>query len=229
MIDLKDWMPLNYVPEQARLWNGKARFVCVVAPRQSGKSLLCFRKIILEALRRKGRYIYVLPTINQARKVCWKRMCEMLKPLSHEVLAMNKSELSFYFKNGSVLALESGEKRERIEGVSITGAIIDECSDQLPGLYELSVFPALSQIDNSWCWRVGVPKSNGVGGQDFKEACEKYLALSEHDDQFAYIHWTYANKEFRKIMRMTLDEKGFREQALGKWASYFNHSLIVQT
>ena len=111
-IDLKDWIPLDYVPQQSALWHTKARFVCVVAPRQSGKSLLCFRKIILEALRRQGRYIYVLPTINQARKVCWKRMCEMLKPLQTEVLAMNKSELAFYFKNGSILTLESGEKRE---------------------------------------------------------------------------------------------------------------------
>ena len=182
-IDLKDWLPLDYVPQQAALWNSKARFVCVVAPRQSGKSLLCFRKIILEALQRQGRYIYVLPTINQARKVCWARMCEMLKPLQDEVIAMNKSELAFYFRNGSILTLESGEKRERIEGVSITGAIIDESSDQLPGLYELSVLPALMRINGSWVWRVGVPKANGVGGQAFKETCEKYQALSETDGE----------------------------------------------
>jgi len=219
--DFKDWLPLDYVPQQAELWNTNARFVCVVAPRQSGKSLLCFRKIILAALQRKGRYIYVLPTVNQARKVCWDRMVEMLKPLTSEVYAARKSELAFYFKNGSILTLESGERRERIEGISITGAIIDECSDQLPGLYELSVLPALSQVNNSWCWRVGVPKSNGVGGQDFKEACEKYRLLSEcGDDQFAYIHWSYANKDFREIMRTTLDKKGFREQALGKWSTY---------
>ena len=42
-IDLKDWLPLDYVPQQAALWNSPARFVCVVAPRQSGKSLLCRR------------------------------------------------------------------------------------------------------------------------------------------------------------------------------------------
>ena len=219
-IDLKDWLPLDYVPQQAALWHSKARFVCVVAPRQSGKSLLCFRKIILEALNREGRYIYVLPTINQARKVCWKRLCEMLKPLVSEVLAMNKSELAFYFRNGSILTLESGEKRERIEGISITGAIIDESSDQLPGLYDLSVLPAMSQVSDSWVWRVGVPKSNGIGGQDFKETCEKYRALSEVDEQYAYIHWSYANREFREVLRHSLDAKGFREQALGKWASY---------
>ena len=79
-IDLKDWLSLDYVPQQAALWNSPARFVCVVAPRQSGKSLLCFRKIIFEALQRQGRYIYVLPTINQARKVCWARMCERQTP-----------------------------------------------------------------------------------------------------------------------------------------------------
>jgi hypothetical protein len=219
-LDLKDWLPLDYVPQQAKLWHTKARFVCVVAPRQSGKSLLCFRKIILEALHRKGRYIYVLPTINQARKVCWARMCEMLKPLQSEVAATNKSELAFYFKSGSILTLESGETRERIEGVSVTGAVIDESSDQLPGLFDLSVLPALSQIDGSWVWRVGVPKSNGVGGQDFKETCEKYQALSEFDDKYAYIHWSYANKEFREVLKVSLDEKGYREQALGKWATY---------
>ena len=220
MLDLKDWMPLDYVPEQARLWNTTARFVCVVAPRQSGKSLLCFRKIILESIRTKGRYIYVLPTINQARKVCWARMCEMLQPLQSEVLATNKSELAFYFKNGSILTLESGETRERIEGVSITGAIIDESSDQLPGLFDLTVLPAMAQVKGSWVWRVGVPKSNGIGGQDFKETCEKYRTLSEFDDKYASIHWSYANKEFREVLKMSLDEKGYREQALGKWATY---------
>jgi hypothetical protein len=220
LIDLKDWLPLDYVSQQAELWHSKARFVCVVAPRQSGKSLLCFRKIILESLHREGRYIYVLPTINQARKVCWKRMCEMLKPLMSEVIAMNKSELAFYFKNGSILTLESGEKRERIEGISITGAIIDESSDQLPGLFDLTVLPAMAQVPDSWVWRVGVPKSNGIGGQDFKETCEKYHAISATDDQYAYIHWSYANKDFREVLRVSLDAKGFREQALGKWATY---------
>ncbi|GHT17581.1 hypothetical protein FACS1894189_3750 [Planctomycetales bacterium] len=219
-INLQDWKRLSFVPEQSQLWNSNARFVCVVAPRQSGKSLICFRKIILEAMSVRGYYIYVLPTVNQARKVCWKRMCEMLAPLQSHVLAMNKSELAFYFKNGSVLTLESGEKRERIEGISITGCIIDESSDQLPGLFDLTVLPAMSQVPNSWVWRVGVPKSNGVGGQDFKETCEKYGMLSELDDQYAYIHWTYANESFREVLRHSLDEKGFREQAMGKWAKY---------
>jgi hypothetical protein len=171
-------------------------------------------------MQRKGRYVYALPTINQAKKVCWQRLCDMLKPLMSEVVAIKKSELAFYFKNGSILTLESGEKRERIEGISITGAIIDECSDQLPGLFTLSIFPALSRVPNSWCWQVGVPKSNGVGGQEFKERCEKYQALSEYDDKYAHIHWTYADKEFREILRQNLDEKGFREHALGEWASY---------
>jgi hypothetical protein len=124
-------------------------------------------------------------------------MCEMLKPLQSEVVSMKISDLTFRFKNGSVLTLESGEKRERIEGVSITGAIIDESSDQLPGLFDLTVLPAMSQIDDSWCWRVGVPKSNGVGGQDFKKSCERYLMLSESDNKYAYIHWSYANMGWR--------------------------------
>jgi hypothetical protein len=44
--------------------------------------------------------------------------------------------------------------------------------------------------------------------------------LSEIDDKYAYIHWSYANKEFREILRVSLDKKGFREQALGKWSAY---------
>jgi hypothetical protein len=147
-------------------------------------------------------------------------MVEMLKPLTAEVLAISKSELAFYFKNGSILTLESGEKRERIEGISITGAIIDESSDQLPGLFDLTVLPAMAQVKDSWVWRVGVPKSNGIGGQDFKETCEKYQTLSEFDSKYAYIHWSYANKEFREVLKVSLDEKGYREQALGKWAVY---------
>ena len=142
------------------------------------------------------------------------------------MLATNKSELAFYFRNGSILTLESGEKRERIEGVSITGAVIDECSDQLPGLFDLTVLPAMSQVEDSWCWRVGVPKSNGVGGQDFKEACEKYRMISEYDGKYAYIHWSYANKEFREIMRTTLDKKGFSGTGIREMIVVFQRMLL---
>jgi hypothetical protein len=34
------------------------------------------------------------------------------------------------------------------------------------------------------------------------------------------VHWAYADEEFRDILKVSLDDKGYMEQALGEWATY---------
>jgi hypothetical protein len=44
------WTPLQYIPEQAELWNSTARFRVVPAGRRSGKTELAKRFLIIQAI-----------------------------------------------------------------------------------------------------------------------------------------------------------------------------------
>ena len=69
-----------------------------------------------------------------------------------------------------------------------------------------------------------VEKKLGASEANVLTGLEKRSIQHSPDDRICPFRmakdWSYANKEFREVLKMSLDEKGYREQALGKWATY---------
>lgn len=215
---------------QSKLWRTTARFPVVVAGRGSGKSELFRRKIVrwLPVIKEwpDPVYCYCLPTYKQAKRIAWQKILnliprEWLKPEkgAHYNIppGANISELCITTIFGSQLYIVGMDKPARIEGMQIDGAVIDECSDQKPSAYTLAILPMLTHRDG-WCARIGVPKRNGVGAKDFRQAYEDGLLTNDIGlESYTWASDTILTPVQLEAMKAQMSEKDAEEQFGGVW------------
>lgn len=214
------WSDLRPHPVQSRLWREAVRFKAVWAGRGSGKTELARRRVVLALAERKPWpdpiYFYALPTFAQAKRVAW-RTLKRLVPAEWLARAPSESDLIIETKFGSSLYVIGMDKPHRVEGVQWDGGIIDESSDQKPGVFDLSFGPAFTHR-HAWCWRIGVPKRQGVGAADFKAFCDR--AVSGEDRDLAGYTWPSRDILTPEALRFAmdnLDAVDFSEQYEANW------------
>ena len=160
-------------------------------------------------------YFYALPTFRQAKRVAWKPLKKLIPP--QWIKKISETELIIETVFGSELHVVGMDKPQRIEGTQWCGGVIDECSDQRPGVFDLSVRPALTEY-NGWCWRIGVPKRYGQGALDFKAAWD--LGNTGLDPDIESYHWdseTIVDPIELDRIKATMDERDYNEQYKASW------------
>jgi hypothetical protein len=213
------WEKFRYHPLQAKAFHSKARFINLACGRRSGKTELARRKLVIACAEKKPwrrpQYFYALPTYEQAEKVAWGEILQLIpKPW---IKSQNIMKMRIETIFGSIIYIVGMDKPQRIEGLAYDGGIIDESCDQKPGSYDLSVRPALSDR-KGWCWRIGVPKRSGVGSAEFREVFEK--GLKHNDLDMASYAWPSSDvlpSEEIAAAKRELDPKDFREQYEASW------------
>jgi len=108
--------------------------------RRSGKDLLWFNLLFIEALRNKGNYLYLLPNSTQARKVIWNNIVlleknnkripvKMLDLIPREVV-ISKSEKDMIIRliNGSTIQLGGADYYDNYMGTNPRGVVFSEFS-----------------------------------------------------------------------------------------------------
>jgi hypothetical protein len=214
------WTPLRHHATQAALWRTQARFPVVVAGRGSGKTELARRRVVrfLNVVKPwpDPKYFYALPTYTQAKRVAW----DPLKALVPKrwIRKISESELFIETIYGSRLYLFGMDKPERAEGVQWDGGIMDECSDQKPGVFHRSLYPAFSHR-RAWCWRIGVPKRYGCGAAEFKSAFEKGLKGLDEHAAFTWPSSDIISREDATLAMGNLDALDYAEQFGALWQS----------
>lgn len=209
------WTALKPHKLQSRLWRSDHRFVAVAAGRGSGKTELARRRLVRFLAVKKAwqtpLYFYAGPTYGQARRVAWQTLKDLVPK---EWLLAPPSESSMVIKTifGSELHVVGMDKPQRIEGVQWDGGIIDECSDQKPKTFDLSVRPALSHREG-WCWRIGVPKRHGVGALEFRSCFDKDSGW----DTYQWPSRDILSKEEVAYAKQMMDAKDFAEQYEASW------------
>jgi hypothetical protein len=215
------WAPLRYHPDQARLWRSTVRFKAVVAGRGSGKTELSRRKVVRHLPLVKPwaspMYFYALPTRDQAKRVAWPVLKALVPPSWLARNGISESELTITTVFGSTLHLLGMDKPARAEGVQWDGGIVDECCDQRPGLFDLTLRPALSH-KTGWCDRIGVPKRAGPGAQEFKAFFERGLSGSDPEvESYSWPSSDILTAAEIESARRQLDEKDYNEQYCASW------------
>lgn len=221
------WTPLRHHPTQAKLWTCQARTVKVTAGRISGKTTLSRRRIVSYLPVRKPwpdpRYFYALPTYGQARRVAW----EQINALIPNHWVQKRSDATMFIRTvfGSTLWVVGLDSPERIEGSEWDGGVIDESSDQKPGVFTRSIAPALGSR-KGWCWRIGAPKRNGIGGSEFKKAFEEGLL---DGSSFTWPSWDIIDAEENEKLKREMDPKDYAEQIGGNFqdaggSAYYSYS-----
>ncbi len=130
------WFPLKLrVPDSQSkaLWNCEKRFVGVDAGRQSYKTELAKRKLVMSLIEPKPwsdpRYFYGAPTQRQAKLIAWEDLKQLVPKrwLRDPETDIRESELCIRTGFGTELHVVGMDKPERIEGKTWDGGVLDEC------------------------------------------------------------------------------------------------------
>lgn len=222
------WTQLRYHPIQARLWRTRERDVKVCAGRGSGKTEISRRRIVRYLRIKKPwpdpRYFYALPTYGQCMRVAREPILSLI-PRNWLTRVPGETTMEFKTVFGSWLFLVGLDVPARVEGDQYDGGIVDESSDQKPGVYARTLRPALTHRDG-WLWRIGVPKRYGVGATEFRLAFEQGR---RNIDSFHWPSWDIIPQKEIERLRHELSDKDFNEQIGGRWedaggAAYFAFS-----
>jgi len=161
---------LKYHAKQCAAYRSTARKVAIAAGRGSGKTEIARRRVVRFLPVRKPwtnpRYFYALPTRPQAKLVAWQDLKD-LTPTDWLAKEPDETNLIIRTKFGSELHCVGMDRPQRVEGVQWDGGILDESSDEKPGIYARTFRGALTHRQG-WFWMIGVPKRHGIGFKDFK-------------------------------------------------------------
>jgi hypothetical protein len=214
------WTTLRAHDEQLRLWADRHRFVIIPAGRRSGKTELAKRRLILKLFQKTshgspGRFFAAAPTRDQAKRIFWRDLCDLLRPRWKAV--ENASELRIQTTNGAELYVLGLDKPQRIEGTSWDGGVIDEYADCKPGTFDAHIRPALGDRQG-WLWLIGVPDVDGPAQVEYEKFY--HLAKSGTDPDWATYHWPSAEilppEEIASAKRH-MDARLFEQEMLGRF------------
>ena len=109
------------------LIKGPAKYVTVVAPRQTGKTFLSLQALLYWSINEPGSVIFFCsPTYQQAKKP----MEELYDAINQSgiVKSYNKSDFRIELKNGSVIHFKSTERADNLRGYTGTHMVVDEAA-----------------------------------------------------------------------------------------------------
>jgi hypothetical protein len=212
------WPKLKPHRLQSQAWFTDRKFVILACGRGSGKTELARRKAIRSLAVTHDLPLayhgYALPTYSQARRVAWDAL-KSLVPKEWIVGEPRDGDMTIDTIFRSRLVVAGLDKPQRIEGTQWSSFFVDESCDVKPGTFDKSILPALTHFCHT-CWRIGVPKSQGIGSAEFRQAFE--IGASDPDTYAA--SWPTSDivspAELEHAKR-TLSKADYDEQYDAKW------------
>ncbi len=135
------------------------RWSVAVCHRRAGKTVACIQKLLkgaLECSRPDPRFAYVAPLYNQAKDVAWTYLKRFTAPINGEP---NESELRVDLPNGARIRLYGADNPDRLRGIYLDGAVLDEYADMAPSVWGEIVRPMLTDRQG-WATFIGTPKGH---------------------------------------------------------------------
>lgn len=173
----------------------------------------CVRNLAVSHNLDMAYHAFCLPTYPQARRVAWEALKSLVPP-EWIIGEPREGDMCIETKFRSKLFVVGLDKPQRIEGTQWSSIVIDESCDIKPGTFNKSILPALTHNCFS-CWRIGVPKRQGIGAVEFREAYESA------DPRTTFTaSWETASvvgEEELEDAKNMLDAADFNEQYRAQW------------
>jgi len=201
---------------QLALRDDVVRFKVCNSGRRSGKTERFKRKLVCEAMRVPGMYFAAAPVRDQAKRLYWRDLKEMVPAWLKSIKKPSESDLIIYLDNGSEIYVIGLDKPERIEGIPWSGGGVDEIANCKEDIWDSHLRPLFSTrgMEKSWCWLIGVPE----GLNHFYDLAE-IAKSSEHPD-WRFYNWPSSDiidaKEIEDAKR-SMDPRLFRQEYLGSF------------
>jgi len=134
-------VPRSY---QMELIQAPQRFKIAVWHRRSGKSKTVLNEQIRRALLKKGVYYYVLPTYRMVKTNIWDTLVSQHVP-EEVILRKNSSDLTIYYKNGSIQRFVGCEDIDKHRGNNACDVVFDEYSEIAEEMWTAIMQPVLRE------------------------------------------------------------------------------------
>lgn len=176
-------IPLGYTPRawalRAHVGMTRCRNSVVVAHRRSGKTVATLAQLVQDVFacplpRPQGAYI--CPTAAQARKVAWPYLMQMLGDIPG--VQAREFTLEFRLRGGGVIMLASGEQYDRLRGLYLDVAVVDESADCPDALISQVLLPALADRKGKLI-QIGTVKGRGPFWKSYQRAAADGASYGE--------------------------------------------------
>ena len=196
-----------------------SRFKVVVAGRRFGKTYLSMREICYRA-RHPGKEIFYITTSYRAAKmILWKPLKNRLLDLRW-ASKINESELSIQLVNGSTISLKGSEDPNRLRGVSLDYAVIDEAAEvHLEELWGEILRPALADKQGDAMF-IGTPK--GKGNTFYDMYVQAKTTPGWESWQYTTLEGGFVKPEEVEAAKSDMNERQFRQEFLATFETYEN-------
>jgi hypothetical protein len=149
-------LTLSLRPRHAEIFSCARRFIIVVAARRWGKTVLALWCLIVNAFSATGRMCYyVAPTYAQAKRIAWSLLKELVPPAARR--RTSEQELLIELRNGSIIQLHGADRPDRLRGVGLDFAVLDEFASMRVETWNAVIRPALSNRRGRALF-IGTPK-----------------------------------------------------------------------
>lgn len=156
-------------PLQREIHNQLKRFNVLVCHRRFGKTVLCINELIKEAIscrKSDGRFAYIAPFLLQAKDVAWTYLKRYTAPIPG--VEYNESELRVDLPNGARIRLYGADNADRLRGLYLDGAVLDEYGQMNPSVWPEIIRPMLADRQG-WAIFIGTP----MGDNHFRELYDR--------------------------------------------------------
>jgi phage terminase large subunit len=140
------------------------RWAIAVAHRRAGKTVACVNDLIKAAstcAKPNPRFAYIAPQLNQAKDIAWTYLLEYTECFGPE-RRINASELWVELpNNGARVRIYGADNPDRLRGIYLDGAVLDEFGDMDPTVWSQVIRPALSDR-KGWAVFIGTPKGKNT-------------------------------------------------------------------
>lgn len=221
---------LGWVPRawQRECYAGRKRFSVWALHRRAGKTDLSIQVLVHLALKfvaELGLFVYIAPLLNQARNIAWARLKARIEPLIIAgAVEVFESNMSITFRhNRATIRLFGADDPDKLRGLRIDGAVVDETPQIKPELWDEVLMPALSDR-KGWAIFIGTPSGINLFSQLY------YKALSGDANWAAAKYTVYETDalplEEIDIQRQNLSETSFAREFMCSFEAAGDDQLI---
>jgi phage terminase large subunit len=156
----------HYAPREdfLALHDRTKRWGIAVCHRRAGKTVACINDLIRAAAlctNKSPRFAYIAPQLNQAKDIAWAYLLEYTECFGGK-RRINASELWVELpRNGARIRIYGADNPDRLRGIYLDGAILDEFGDMDPTVWTQVIRPALSDR-KGWAIFIGTPKGKNT-------------------------------------------------------------------
>lgn len=170
-------------PGQIAIHNSEARFKVAAAGRRFGKTHYGAVALSLAALASthrgydltvENKVYYVAPTADQARRVMWPKLQQLLgyKPQGGYIARENINDGWIELINGRRIYLKGADNPDTLRGEGYSYVVLDEYADMRPFVWTEIIRPALMDVEGDALF-IGTPKGKNHFYKLFVGALEK--------------------------------------------------------